>query len=64
MKSKSKSEIADAAGVSQKTLARGIGGHREKLRAMGVSPSQRILPPRAVEYVCRELGIHEEDFAA
>ena len=62
MKSKSKSEIADAAGVSQKTLARWIMGHREKLRAMGVSPSQRILPPRAVEYVCGELGIHEEDF--
>ncbi len=62
MKSKSKSEIADAAGVCQKTLARWMRGHREKLRAMGVSPSQRILTPRAVEYVCREFGIHEEDF--
>jgi len=62
MKSRMKSEIALAAGMSRNTLCRWIAEHQEQLTALGVKPNQRLLPPRAVEYVCHELGIHEEDF--
>ena len=62
MKSRSKSEIALAAGVSGKTLYRWLVRHRQHLLQMGVLPTQRVLPPKAVRYVCDELGLHQEDF--
>jgi len=64
MRSRSKSEIAMAAGFSLKTLYRWMKTHHEELSSMGITPNQRVLPPKAVEYICYELGIHEEDFAA
>ena len=64
MKSKMKFEIAEAAGMSLRTFARWTSEHREQLLAQGVKPNQRLLPPKAVMYVCEELGIHEEDFWA
>ena len=62
MRSRSKSEIALAAGMSSATLYRWMSRHREKLCALGVRPTQRLLPPKAVEWVCYELGLHQEDF--
>ena len=62
MKSRMKFEIAEAAGMSGRTFARWIGQHEEKLRTLGVRPTQRLLPPKAVEWVCYELGLHQEDF--
>ena len=46
MKARSKSEIAMAMGISEKTLRRWLVQHRQVLGSMGVAPSQRILPPR------------------
>ena len=62
MKSKSKSEIAMAAGISVRTLYNWMRLHRTHLQRLGVQPNQRLLPPRAVDFVCQELGLHEEDF--
>ncbi len=62
MRAKMKFEIAQAAGMSLRTFARWTNEHREQLRALGVKPNQRLLPPKAVVFVCEELGIHEEDF--
>jgi len=64
MKSKMKFEIAMAAGMSSRTFSRWVHTHREELKRLGVSKKQQLLPPKAVSYICYELGIHEEDFAA
>ena len=29
---------------------------------MGVKTTRKVLPPRVVRYMCRELGIDDEDF--
>ena len=62
MKSKTKSEIARAAGISPELLRRWMMEHRNVLGAMGVKPTRRLLPPKVVRYMCRELGIEDEDF--
>ena len=62
MKSKSKFEIAQAAGISTELLRRWMLEHRNVIGAMGVKPTRRLLPPRVVRYMCRELGIDDEDF--
>ncbi len=48
--------------MSVSTLKRWMRRHSEKFEEMGVTPSQRLLPPKVVRYICEELGIHEEDF--
>ena len=62
MKSKTKSEIAQAAGISTELLRRWMMEHRNVIGAMGVRPTRRLLPPKVVRYMCRELGIEDEDF--
>ena len=62
MKSKMKFEIAMAAGMSDATLRRWLHSHRMNLQMLGIRPTQKLLPPRAVEYICHELGLTEEDF--
>ena len=56
-KSKLKSELAQAAGVSLPTFRRWLLSDQEKLRQMGVSPSTKILPPIAVRYLCEKYCI-------
>ena len=62
MKAKTKSEIAQAAGISPELLRRWMMEHRNVISAMGVKPTRRLLPPKVVRYMCRELGIEDEDF--
>ena len=62
MKSKTKSEIAQAAGISTEVLRRWMMEHRRDISAMGVRPTRRLLPPKVVHYMCRELGLDDEDF--
>ena len=62
MKSRMKFEIALAAGMSKNTMGRWFQDHQQALSRLGVRPAQRLLPPKAVRYVCDELGLHEEDF--
>ncbi len=48
----SKSELAKRAGISERTMSRYIKLQQPALTAIGVSPSTRLLPPRAVKLLC------------
>jgi hypothetical protein len=61
MKSAYKYELAEAAGVSCSTLRRWLAENRLELSRLGAKPRQQLLPPKAVDWICREYGI---DFAA
>lgn len=56
-KSMYKYELADAAGVSSQTFRRWLITDRARLKAMGVSVKQRLLPPKAVRYLCEKYDI-------
>jgi len=62
MKSRTKSEIANAAAISVRTFTRWLAQHEEKMKEMGVKRTQRLLPPKAVKFICEELGLEEDDF--
>ena len=57
MKSMSKAQLADAAGVSVKTLQRWLSRHSDELAMLGVRPRDKGLPPVAVRYVAEQYGI-------
>ena len=57
MKAMYKSELARLAGVSSRTFARYLAAHREALAKLGVSPQARMLPPKAVRFVCEDYCI-------
>ena len=48
--------------MSYRTFQRWLCLHSLRLRRLGVTSRQQLLPPKAVKYICDELGIHEEDF--
>ena len=50
----SKKQLAVAAGVSRMTLYRWMLEDQQDLSEMGVHPNQRILPPNAVDFVCKK----------
>ena len=52
-----KSELARLAGVSSRTFARYLAAHREELAKLGVSPQARMLPTKAVRFVCEDYCI-------
>ena len=49
MKAKSKSELADAAGVSLDTLREWCKPYQKQLETMGLKPNARVLPPNVVK---------------
>ena len=57
MKSTYKHQIAAAAGVSTKTLHRWLDNNRAKLSRLGVTPHTKLLPPRAVRWICEQYGV-------
>ena len=57
MKSAYKFELANAAGVSDRTFRRWLNKNRDKLASFGVTPTAKMLPPKAVQWVCDEYGI-------
>ncbi len=57
MKSYYKYELADAAGVSTRTFGRWLSQQSEQLSQWGVTPRSQLLPPVAVEWICRQYGI-------
>ena len=57
MKSMTKAQLADAAGVSMKTLQRWLSRHSDALAMLGVRPRDKVLPPVAVRYVAEQYGI-------
>ena len=56
-----KSELADLAGVTTRTLHRWLKTHQHVLKAMGVTPKTKLLPPQAVKYVCETFCIDLTD---
>jgi len=57
MKAMSKSELAQAAGVSVDTLMRWLSPHQQHLEALGMLPGMRVLPPKVVIYIVETLCI-------
>lgn len=57
MKSAYKYELADAAGVSRRTFQRWLKQNQSNLSSLGVKPTSHMLPPKAVQWICRKYGI-------
>ena len=55
--SKNKTELANAAGVSRRTLERWLTCHADQLKAFGVRKYDKMLPPSAVRYICETFDI-------
>jgi transposase len=51
MKSMSKQQMADAAGVSVNTLMNWCRPYREQLAQMGLLPNAKVLPPHIVKFI-------------
>lgn len=58
-----KSDLADAAGVSRTTFWRWLKENNSHLEPFGVKPKSKMLPPRAVKWVCDEYGIDYAEVA-
>jgi hypothetical protein len=57
MKSYTKAQLADAAGVSAETFRRWLRSDRAFLAANGICPNTRLLPPKVVKYLCEKYDI-------
>ena len=57
MKSYTKKQLADAAGVSTDTLRRWLIADRAYMEQQGVSCYARILPPHIVKYLSEKYGL-------
>ena len=57
MKSMSKSELADRAGVSVRTLMRWCEPFRHELEQMGMEANARVLPPHLIRYLSEKFCI-------
>ena len=53
----SKSELADRAGVSVNTLMNWCRPFSEELKAMGMQPNAKMLPPRVVKFITEKFFI-------
>ena len=57
MKSYTKAQLADAAGVSAETFRRWLKTDRAFLAANGICPNTRLLPPKVVKPLCEKYDI-------
>ena len=53
----SKSQLADSAGVSVRTLMNWCAPFRKELTRMGMSPTAKVLPPHIVKFICEKFDI-------
>lgn len=60
MKSYYKSEIAQLAGVSKRTLQRWMAAHRDELLKRGFNVHAKFVAPRALQYIAEEYCIELE----
>jgi DNA-binding XRE family transcriptional regulator len=60
MKAMTKSELADAAGVSVTTLMNWCKPYRDELEAMGLRLNMRVVPPIAVKWIAEKFCIDVE----
>ena len=57
MKSYTKAQLADAAGVSPETFRRWLKTDRAFLEANGLRPTTKLFPPNVVKYLCEKYAI-------
>ncbi len=60
MKSMTRQELADCAGVSKRTLANWCRPHEDELRRLGLQPRMKMLPPGVVAFLVETLCIDVE----
>lgn len=60
-KSMTKSQLADAAGVSRKTFSAWLQPIRQDLRRMHVKDTAHVLPPIAVRFICEKYDIELDE---
>jgi len=60
MKSMSKSELANCAGVSVRTLMNWCRAFNKELTEMGMLPNQKLLPPHVVKFIAEKFDINIE----
>lgn len=53
-------QLADCAGVSRRTLYNWLRPYRKHLRQLGVTPNAKVLPPKAVHFICKTFYIAVE----
>ncbi len=59
LRAMTRQELAQLAGVSERTLRRWIHRSHQQLIALGYQPSQRKLPPRVVRLLMDFYGIEK-----
>lgn len=57
MKAMLKSELAELAGVSNRTFGRWLSMHRDELSRLGISHAARLIPPIGVKFICDTFDI-------
>lgn len=50
-------QLADCAGVSRSTLYKWLHPYEDKLRKLGVQPNAKVIPPKAVRFICETFTI-------
>jgi transposase len=57
MKSMSKQQLAEKAGVSLNTLNRWCKPFRQELEALGLQPNARMLPPVVIKFIADKFDL-------
>ncbi len=57
MKSYTKAQLADAAGVSPETFRRWLKTDRAFLEVNHIRPTTKLFPPKVVKYLCEKYAI-------
>lgn len=50
-------QLADCAGVSRRTLYKWLHPYKDKLHKLGVQPNAKVIPPKAVRFICETFTI-------
>ena len=61
MKRMYKIELARAAGVSPRTFSRWLKANEQELRKVGVKPSDHLVSPSGIRYICEKFDIELEE---
>ena len=57
MKAMTKQQLADSAGVTTKTLTNWCEPFLKELKAMGMHPNMKVLPPHIVRFISEKFCI-------
>lgn len=60
MKAMTKQQVAQAAGVTTRTLLRWCKPFKKELAQMGLTPGMRVLPPHIVKWMAEQFCIDLE----